>query len=243
MEKISKCIFLVLPLVCAVSAFGQVGFEKDTFPTASGPLEITFIGHGTLMFTWKGRVIHVDPVGQYADYSQLPKADLILITHEHGDHLDARAIQAIEKAGTQILLNPASFTKLGKGTAIKNGEGFEYEGMKILAVPAYNTTEGRDRFHPKGRDNGYVLQFPGLTIYVAGDTEDIPELQDLKGIDVAFLPMNQPYTMTPTQVARSAQILKPKVLYPYHFGDTPTEELIKLMKATPAVEVRIRKMK
>jgi len=225
------------------ATFGQVPFERDQFQTAQGPLEITFIGHGTLMFSWNDRVIHIDPVGQYADYSKLPKADLILITHEHGDHLDPKAIEQILKPTTSIVLNPNSAAKLGKGKAIKNGETMEVLGISIRAVPAYNTTAGRDRYHPRGRDNGYVLQFSGLTVYVAGDVEDIPEMKDLTGIDIAFLPMNQPYTMTPAQVASAARVIRPKVLYPYHFGDTPTQELVALLKEERGIDLRIRKMK
>lgn len=226
-----------------LAVFGQVSFEKDRFQTSQGPLEITFIGHGTLMMEWDNRIIHIDPVSQYADYSKLPKADLILITHEHGDHLDAKAIEQIWKPTTSIVLNPSSAAKLGKGTVLKNGETIELEGIAIRAFPAYNITPGRDRYHPKGRDNGYILQFPGLVVYVAGDTEDIPEMKDLKGIDVAFLPMNQPYTMTPAQVAAVARLIRPKVLYPYHFGDTPTEALASLLKEEKGIDLRIRRLK
>lgn len=236
-------VFMVCWVFSGVVTFGQVPFERDQFQTAQGPLEITFIGHGTLMFSWKDRVIHIDPVAQYADYSKLPKADLILVTHEHGDHLDPKAIEQILKPTTSIVLNPNSAAKLGKGKAIKNGETIEVLGISILAVPAYNTTAGRDRYHPKGRDNGYVLQFPGLTVYVAGDTEDILEMKDLMGIDIAFLPMNQPYTMTPPQVASAARVIKPRVLYPYHFGETPTQELAALLKDERGIDLRIRKMK
>jgi L-ascorbate metabolism protein UlaG (beta-lactamase superfamily) len=112
------------------ATFGQVPFERDQFQTAQGPPEITFIGHGTLMFSWNDRVIHIDPVGQYADYSKLPKADLILITHEHGDHLDPKAIEQILKPTTSIVLNPNSAAKLGKGKAIKNGETIEIRSIR-----------------------------------------------------------------------------------------------------------------
>ncbi|MCX7786488.1 MAG: MBL fold metallo-hydrolase [Spirochaetes bacterium] len=241
MRIISK--LLVCLVFSSMTLFGQVSFEKDRFQTERGSLEITFIGHGTLMMEWNNRIIHIDPVGQYADYSKLPKADLILITHEHGDHLDAKAIEQIWKPTTLIVLNPSSATKLGKGRTLQNGETLEIEGITIRAVPAYNTTQGRDRYHPKGRDNGYVLQFPGLVMYVAGDTEDVPEMKDLKGIDVAFLPMNQPYTMTPSQVAAAARVIRPKVLYPYHFGETPTQELVALLKDEPGIDLRIRRLK
>jgi L-ascorbate metabolism protein UlaG (beta-lactamase superfamily) len=213
---------------------------EDTFDTGAGPLTITFLGHGTLMFDWNGIIVHLDPVGEHADYSRLPKADLILITHEHEDHLDPAAVRAVSQPRTAIVLNPRGAAKLGKGTALTGGQTGEFFGIKITAVPAYNTTEGRDRFHPKGRDNGYVLEMGKLRVYAAGDTEDIPEMRTLTGIDIAFLPMNQPYTMTPAQVASAAKAFKPKVLYPYHFGGTPTREIEVLLKDEPAIEVRIR---
>ena len=240
---LSHTHYWILSLVfCAVPLTGQTTFEKDQFQTYKGPLEITFIGHGTLMFEWNGKVVHVDPVSQYADYSRFPKADLILITHEHGDHLDAQAIDRILKSDTTILVNPSSGSKLGKGSVIQNGETTEVSGIRIRAVPAYNTTPGRDRFHPKGRDNGYILTFAGTTVYVAGDTEDIPEMKELSGIDIAFLPMNQPYTMTPEQVVSAARMIRPRILYPYHYGDTPVQELINRMKGEPGIEIRIRKL-
>lgn len=233
----------ILWVLAAIPGYADSGFERDVVPTSKGPLEITCIGHGTLMLAWNGMVIHVDPVGQYADYAKLPKADLILVTHEHGDHLDAKAIGLVSKAGTKIVLNPSSAAKLGKGETMKNGESREILGIGISAVPAYNTTPGRDKFHPKGRDNGYVLVFADRKVYVAGDTEDIPELKERTGIDIAFLPVNQPYTMTPAQAASAARTFKPKILYPYHFGDTRIEELPALLKNEPGIEVRIRKLK
>jgi L-ascorbate metabolism protein UlaG (beta-lactamase superfamily) len=217
-------------------------FETDTFDTGTGSLSITFIGHGTLMFDWNGTAVHIDPEGRYADYSRLPKADLVLITHEHEDHLDPAAIEKILKPGTRIFLNPSSAAKLGKGEILRNGDTAEMKGIKIITVPAYNTTEGRDRFHPKGRGNGYILTIGNLRVYVAGDTEDTPEMRALSGIDIAFLPMNQPYTMTPAQAASAAKAFRPKILYPYHFGSTPARELAALLQGEPGIEVRLRKL-
>ncbi len=242
MKGISSFAKIIWVLV-AIPAYADAGFERDVIPTSKGPLEITCIGHGTLMLAWDGRMVHVDPVGQYADYSKLPKADLILVTHEHGDHLDAKAIGLVSKADTKIVLNPSSASKLGRGDAMRNGENRDVLGILITAVPAYNTTPGRDKFHPKGRDNGYVLAFADKKVYVAGDTEDIPEMKDCAGADAVFLPVNQPYTMTPVQAAAAARTIKPKILYPYHFGDTRIEELKGLLKDEPGIEVRIRKMK
>ena len=121
---------------------------------------------------------------------------------------------------------------------MKNGERTQLEeDIEIEAVPAYNTTKGREQFHPKGRDNGYILTLDGLRIYIAGDTEDIPEMADIKDIDIAFLPCNQPYTMTPEQLVRAAKIIKPKVLFPYHYGDT---DVSGIPVQLPGIDVRIR---
>jgi len=223
-------------------------FEEDVIKTETGDLKITFIGHASLMFGYQGKVIYVDPVGNPAgtpvDYSKTPKADLVLVTHEHFDHLDAKAIAAVAKKGTRIVLNQSSRDQLGQGDALKNGDSTTVDGIAIRAVPAYNTTPGHEQFHPRGgRDNGYVLSIGGKTVYIAGDTEDIPEMADLKNIDIAFLPMNQPYTMTPQQVAHAVEMIKPKVVYPYHYGDTDTAELGKLLKDVKGTELRIRKMK
>jgi L-ascorbate metabolism protein UlaG (beta-lactamase superfamily) len=221
-------------------------FEKDTIKTSGGDLEIIFIGHGTLMFTFKGKVIHVDPVRQYADYQQLPKADLILITHEHRDHLDPGALQILRQPDTQVVLTEAGAGTVAGGLVMKNGEVKTVAGLQVEAVPAYNLVHKRDSgepFHLKGKGNGYVITFGDKRVYVAGDTENTPEMKALPGIDLAFLPMNLPYTMTPEMVADAAKAFKPKILYPYHYGDTDTAKLVDLLKDSPQIEVRIRKMK
>lgn len=218
-------------------------FDADTFKTQNNrELVITFIKHGSLMLTYNKQVIQVDPVSEYADYSIFPKADVILITHEHGDHLDPKAIGVITKEGTMLIANEASQKKSGKGTVMKNGDKISIlTNISVEAVPAYNTTPGRENFHPRHRDNGYVLTIDGLRVYIAGDTEDIPELKELKKIDIAFLPVNQPYTMTVPQAARAAKMFSPKILYPYHFGNTAIEGLKSELKDS-SIDVRIRKM-
>ena len=235
----------ILLLLGVTMAGAQGKFEKDLIKTKAGDLEITFIGHGTLMFAFGGKVIHVDPVGQYADYSQMPKADLIFITHEHGDHLDAKGVAALQKPGTQIVTNPAGAGKLPGALILKNGEKKTFAGLEIEAVPAYNLVHKRDSgepFHPKGRDNGYVITFGDKRVYVAGDTENHPEMKALPNIDIAFLPMNLPYTMTPEMVADAAQAFKPKILYPYHYGKTDPAKLVNLLKDNKDIEVRVRRM-
>ncbi len=221
-------------------------FEKDVFKTSGGDLAITFVGHGTLMMEFNGKVIHIDPVGSYADYSTLPKADLILITHEHGDHLDVGAIEKVKKESTEVVLTKVCAEKYSAGYVMKNGDSGIFAGLKVEAVPAYNIKHERSAgnpFHPKGVGNGYVIQFGNKKVYIAGDTENVPEMKNLKNIDVAFLPMNLPYTMTPEMVADAAKMFHPKILYPYHFGNTDTGKLMELMNGQKETEVRIRDLK
>jgi L-ascorbate metabolism protein UlaG (beta-lactamase superfamily) len=235
----------MLLIVGAVGVNAQEKFEQDVVKTGAGDLTITFIGHGTLMFTFGGKVIHVDPVGQYADYGKLPKADLILITHEHRDHLDPKLVAMLRQPGAEIVLTQAAAGQVPGGLVMKNGEVKTVAGLTIEAVPAYNLVHKRESgepFHPKGQGNGYVITFGDKRVYVAGDTENTPEMKALKGIDIAFLPMNLPYTMTPEMVADAARAFKPKVLYPYHFGKTDTARLVALLQGNPEIEVRLRNL-
>jgi L-ascorbate metabolism protein UlaG (beta-lactamase superfamily) len=224
---------------------GQMSFEEDVIPTAAGDLTITFIGHGTLMFSYDGKVIHVDPVGREADYSTMPDADLILVTHEHGDHLDPDAIAEIRKEGTVIIYSPSCEGRVDGAMVMANGETRTELGIGIEAIPAYNIVHTRPNgqpFHPKGNGNGYILTFGDTRVFVAGDTENTPEMKALGNIDVAFLPMNLPYTMTPEMVADAARAFRPRILYPYHFGDTNTDELVELLQGEEGIEVRVREM-
>lgn len=225
---------------------GVSGYAVETFFTDSGlPVAIALIKHGTLALRYKGLTCHVDPVGGYGkptDYgAEFPRADVILVTHEHGDHFDRDAIAALTDAGRTLLVTNARCAEmLGYGTVMANGDERVLPGDILLhAVPAYNYTEGRTQFHPKGRDNGFVLGIDGLRIYIAGDTEDIPEMAELKDIDVAFLPVNQPYTMTVEQCVRAAGMIAPRVLIPYHFSDTDLRALPELL---PGIDVRLREM-
>jgi L-ascorbate metabolism protein UlaG (beta-lactamase superfamily) len=242
--------FFFLTAACffalAFQAAAQEGLESDIIKTSAGDLKITFIGHGSLMFTFGGKVIHVDPVSKEADYTKLPKADLILLTHQHGDHLDAKALDILRTGKTELVMTEICAQQVKGGRVMKNGEVKNVGGLKIEAVPAYNLVHRRSAgnpFHPKGEGNGYVITFGDKRVYVAGDTENIPEMKKIEKIDVAFLPMNLPYTMTPEMVADAARAFKPKVLYPYHFGETDTSKLLGLLKDSKGIEVRIRKMK
>ena len=217
-------------------------FETDTFDVSGQPLRVTLIGHSSLVWHWQGQVIHVDPWGVQADYSTQPKADYIFVTHEHMDHLDQAAIALIKKPGTKLLVNPAVKAILGEGEALANGDRRKLGTFSVEAHPAYNLGEDKQKFHPRGRDNGYLFRFGSLAAYVAGDTEDSPELLALKGLDVAFLPMNQPYTMTPEQVAKVARTVRPRVVYPYHRGETDPNLVAALLKGESGIEVRIRKL-
>lgn len=246
MKNTIKIITLILFLLLPVNTFAQGGFEMDTIKTSQGNLEITFIGHGTLMFSFGGKIIHVDPWTSFTDYKDMPKADIILVTHEHFDHLDKKAIDTLKKDGTEIISNEAGIKQIGEGTVMKNGDTKTLSGLKIEAVPAYNIVNKMDAnnpFHPKGNGNGYIITFGDKRVYVAGDTENTPEMKALKGIDIAFLPMNLPYTMTPEMVTDAAKALKPAILYPYHYGETDTSKLTDLLKDEKGIEVRIRKMK
>jgi len=227
------------------SAPAEQVFETDTVKTSEGDLKITFLGHGTLMFNFGGNVIHIDPFSRVADYSKLPRADMILLTHEHPDHLDLKALEFLRTDKTVLILNETCAQQVKGGIVMHNGDVKTIEGLKIEAVPAYNLVHMRSEgvpFHPKGVGNGYVITFGDQRIYLAGDTENIPEMKNLKDIDYAFLPMNLPYTMTPEMAADAAKAFKPKVLYPYHYGETDPARLVALLKDTPEVEIRIRKM-
>lgn len=242
MRKLGGILLGCLIASCAFAA----DFVSDRFQTPAGKeLTITFVRHGSLAMSYEGKQIHIDPVSEYADYTAFSKADLILVCHAHGDHLDLKAIEALRKEGTTVIANPAAAEKVENPTAqvMRNGDKQTWQGIQIEAVPAYNTTEGRDKYHPKHRDNGYVLDFDGFRVYVAGDTEDIPEMSALKSIDVAFLPVNQPYTMTPEQAAKAVRVIQPKVFYPYHYSETPVAETLPKLLEGSGVELRIRALK
>jgi L-ascorbate metabolism protein UlaG (beta-lactamase superfamily) len=248
MDNMGKVFFLSMSLVliCAATALAaDKRFAADTFKTSRGDLVITFLGHGTLMMSCAGKVIHVDPVAQFADYAQLPLADLILVTHEHSDHLDLKAISTIKTAQTEVVVTETVGKQIPGGIVLSNGDTKTVQGFKIEAVPAYNLVHMRSPgmpFHPRGVGNGYVINFGDTRVYIAGDTENTPEMKKLKGIDIAFLPMNLPYTMTPEMVADAVKAFRPKIVYPYHFGSTDTAKITNLLQGEKDIEVRIRNL-
>ncbi len=217
--------------------------REESIPTAGGDLRIVFLGHASLMFTWKGIVIHVDPVLAEADYSVLPKADIILITHDHYDHLDPKAIAVLRRPSTEIVGNAESKSRIPHAQVLKNGERTSIQGIGIEAVPAYNITGMKAEgvpFHPKGVGNGYILTFANVRVYVAGDTENTPEMKALTDIEAGFLPMMLPYTMSPEMIADAARAMRPKILYPYHTKDADAEELRALLRDVPEIDIRFR---
>jgi L-ascorbate metabolism protein UlaG (beta-lactamase superfamily) len=245
MEANTKKLFFFILILC-LSVVTQIAAAKepqmDQYTLGNKILKIYFLGHATLMLDYGGTIIHVDPVARYADYNTMPKADIILVTHQHSDHLDSNSISKISKPSTTLILNPASFAIVKSGISLANGKTWQSGDIRVEAVPAYNTTPGRDKYHPKGRDNGYILTLGQTRIYIAGDTENIPEMAGIKEITIAFLPMNQPYTMTPEQVAAAAKVIKPKILYPYHYGDTDVNRLKTLMAGNKDTELKIREL-
>ena len=239
---------LVLLLLCAdaTTVTAAEGPPTDRIATSAGPLDLTFLGHGTLMLTFKDTVLHVDPYGKVADYAALPQADLVLLTHDHADHLDQAALALVRTPVTDIVLPPVCADRVQGGLILKNGETRTVRGITVTAVPAYNLVHRRDNgqpFHPRGAGNGYLLDFGDTRLYVAGDTENTPEMAALKDVDIAFLPMNLPYTMTPEMVADAARAFRPRILYPYHYGDTDPQRLVELLRDQPDIEVRIRPMR
>ena len=242
--KISAILGSVI--IMALSSFATgTQFETDSFSTSKGELKITFIGHASLILTFNKMEIYVDPYSKLADYSKLPKAEMVLITHDHMDHFDTSAINLIRTEKTIFIETALCADRLKTGIIMKNGDVKTEDGIKIEAVPAYNIVHKRDNgqpFHPKGVGNGYVITVGNKRIYIAGDTENIPEMKALKNIDIAFLPMNLPYTMTPEMVEDAAKGFKPKILYPYHFGNTDCSKIVDLLKNVKSIDLRIRKM-
>ena len=240
-----KKLFLLLMAVLGLNtACGQSPYEVDEFTTASGKtVKFHALMHSCIRIQYDGKEIQIDPVSKLGNrsvnYAAMPKADYIFVTHEHADHYDAAALKTLSADKTQLVMNKRCADMYGSGKVMANGDKLQLADVSVEAVPAYNSTAGREQFHPKGRDNGYILTIDGLRIYIAGDTEDIPEMAQIKDIDIAFLPCNQPYTMTPDQLVRAAKVIKPKVLFPYHYGQTDLSLIPAQLEGT-GIDVRIR---
>jgi len=243
--------FKVVNMQGGYLAWAKLGFfvtpyDTDIFITNKGrKAAITFIKHGTLMIQIDGYTIHIDPVRMFGtDYSQLPKADLLLVTHEHADHYDLEAIREVSKNGTLFVSNGrvAELSEQSKSMAVGDTKEIDECGIRLSATAAYNSTPDRQKHHPKGRDVGFLLDIDDLRIYVSGDTEDIPELSELHDVDIAFLSTNQPYTMTAEQCIHAIDMIRPTVVYPYHYGDTDLTKIVEYFKQNDSVEVRIRQL-
>jgi len=249
MTRMNACFPVLSAVIAMAAAIGaQAGLAEDTLMTAEGPLTIQPMNHATFVMQWNEKTIYVDPVGGAELFADTSRPDLILITHIHGDHTDAETLKAISTKDTAIVAPATVVEKLGEGvpgrlTILANGETFEQFGILVEAVPAYNLTEDRQQFHPKGRDNGYVVTLGGKRIYISGDTEDIPEMRSLKSIDVAFVCMNLPYTMTVEHGADAVLAFAPKVVYPYHYRGqdvmSDLEEFARLVDANDDIDVRL----
>ncbi len=219
--------------------------EVDVFRTPSGKtVRFYALVHASIRIVYDGKELQIDPVRQLGDrtidYAAMPKADYLIVTHEHHDHFDKEALEILTGNHTRLVTNARCGEMLGRGEVMANGDSLRLaDDILLEAVPAYNYTDGHTQFHPKGRDNGFVLTLDGLRIYIAGDTEDIPEMAQLSNIDIAFMPCNQPYTMTTEQLQRAARTVRPRVLFPYHYGQTDVTSLPAVL-AADSIDVRIR---
>lgn len=213
----------------------------DRVPASGGEILVTPMAHASLQIEQGGKVIHVDPVLRGADYSAAKPADLVLVTDIHGDHLDPDAVAKVRKPGAPVVVPAEASAKIPDSTVMANGERRTIAAISIEAVPMYNLGRGPapgQLFHTKGRGNGYVLELGGKRVYVAGDTECVPEIRNLKAIDMAFLPMNLPFTMTPTEAAQCAKAFKPKAAYPYHYRGQDPEVFAYALRDEP-ITVRV----
>lgn len=230
-----------------IDVFAENGYKYDSFTTADGrPINIVFIKHGSIAVDIDNFLVYIDPVTMFGnDFSVLPKADMILVTHEHHDHLDPKAIDLLRTEGTSVMTS-AAVAQMINSEPLKVGQKVENEKGKFTftTFPAYNNTPDHLGYHPKSRgDVGFVFDVDGFKIYVAGDTEDIVEMESLgdKGVDVAFLPVNQPFTMTPAQAIHATEMIKPRILYPYHYGQTDLSPIVDRFSGSD-VDVRIREL-
>ena len=217
----------------------------DTLNTEDGAVKIIPINHATLALQWKDRTIDVDPVGGAKAFQGLPKPDLILVTDIHGDHFSKETLADLAGPNTKIVCPTAVADQMTPdlrhaAIVFTNGQVGELSGVKIEAIPMYNLTTERLKFHNKGRGNGYVITLGGKRVYFSGDTEDIPEMLALKDIEVAFVCMNLPYTMTVEQAARAVRAFKPHVVYPYHYRGSDLNKFKELVGTDAGVEVRLR---
>lgn len=235
-----KLMLMLVYTFVALSTLANAAATPQVFPTSSGEVKITPLYHASTLIEAGGKIIYLDPA-KPAKLDGLPKADLILITDIHQDHMDPASIAAISKAGTEILAAPAVVATVKTARPIANGESETWQGWTIEAIAAYNLKRGPapgKLFHDKGRGNGYVLTYGGVRFYFSGDTEGIPEMRALKNIDVAFVCMNLPYTMPPEEAADAVKAFHPKIVIPYHYRGSDLAVFKKGLEGT-GIEVRL----
>ena len=243
---------VVMSLASIFSFFGcksdKCTYPQDVLATRSGEnVTVTFFKHASLALEFNVLHIYVDPVDQYADYKRLPKADVVLITHSHYDHFDMAAVDKLTKSGTVVVCDKVSAEAFDYNcvTMLPGASTKPYDGIEIKAVPAYNISEGHLDFHPKSREDcGYIVTLGESRFYIAGDTENNEDVKSLSDIDVAFLPVNQPYTMTVDQAVDVVKAIKPAIFYPYHYGEVEEKtDIDRLVRELEGVtEVRVRPM-
>lgn len=240
--------FYTLLIMGLFSFFGcgkKPVYPTDTVTTREGgALTFHFYAHASLCIEWNGKRIYIDPVMEHAAYDDLPKADIVLVTHHHSDHFDRRAVDELTTRTSEVVCDRTSAEafEMNCHTMRPGSVATPSVGIKIEAVAAYNTSEGHLQFHPKAREDcGYILTIEGTRIYIAGDTELTKEMKALKHIDIAFLPVNQPYTMTVEQAVEAVKAIKPTLFYPYHYGQVEQKtDLEKLQADLEGItEVRI----
>ena len=230
-------------MILSFAAAAQ-GSGENTFDTDGGQITVHPVSHASLVMQTPGPVIYADPVGDPSAYADHPPPDLILVTHEHGDHYAPETLAALVGENTKIVTNPAVYEILpeelkAQATQLANGESTDVAGIPLEAIPAYNTTADRLQYHPEGRDNGYVLGIDGRRVYIAGDTEDIPEMRALEDIFIAFVPMNLPYTMDVNQAADEVGEFQPRYVYPYHYRGSDVEAFASMASESGDTEVRL----
>ena len=238
---------VILLTLCSAAVFSlgmvtlaHAGGEPNVFLTSAGPVKITPLNHASTLIEAGGKTIYLDPA-KPVKFSGLAKADLILITDIHGDHMDPDSIKDASKADTEIFAAPAVVQTVTTAKPIANGETKTWQGWTIEATPAYNLKRGPapgKLFHDKGRGNGYVLTYGGKRFYFSGDTEGVPEMRALKNIDVAFVCMNLPYTMPPEEAADAVKAFHPKIVIPYHYRGSDLSVFRKALEGT-GIEVRL----
>jgi len=235
---------LLAAFACPAGAQNQ--FETDVITTSGGDLKITFIGHGTLMMVYNDMVIHIDPWSVVADYSKMPKADIALLTHNHTDHFDPKALNHILNDESALVYTQQCADSFPGGVVMRNGMSWKLKGIHIEAVPAYcliPRDDPRSEPHTKDECNGYILTFGDKRVYIVSETENIPELKEVSDIDVAFIAMDGIFSLSPEEAVGAIRAFNPKVVYPYHYADADLSPFVDAFKNDSETEVRVRDMK